>query len=173
MAWKKINLFGYDPTKHDFSTTTFNIKQALNDNWTHLKELIEEIRERISESEEELNDKVGKVTGKGLSTNDFDDTYKAKLDGLESELGKYETKSAMIAATISASGWSNGQYSFEDSYPNATYDLSVEPDSTCTEAQLDAWSGARIVGSSTGNVLKAFGDVPAVDIPVILGVKKK
>lgn len=173
MAWKKINLFGYDPTKHDFSTTTFNIKQALNDNWTHLKELIEEIRERISESETELTSKVDKEAGKGLSSNDFDDAYKAKLDGLETEFGKYETKSTMIAATIFASGWSDGQYSFEDSYPNATYDLSVEPDSTCTEAQLDAWSGARIVGNSAGNVLKAFGDVPTVDIPVILEVKKK
>lgn len=133
----------------------------------------QEFDEEIDRLDGLIDGKVDKVTGKGLSSNDFDDAYKAKLDGLESELGKYETKSTMIAATISASGWSNGQYSFEDSYPNATYDLSVEPDSTCTEAQLDAWSGARIVGSSTGNVLKAFGDVPAVDIPVILGVKKK
>ncbi|MEY8367531.1 hypothetical protein AALA24_02070 [Anaerovoracaceae bacterium 42-11] len=128
---------------------------------------------QTEEMNQALFGKVDKAKGKGLSSNDFDDAYKAKLDGLETEFGKYETKSTMIAATISASGWSNGQYSFEDSYPNATYDLSVEPDSTCTEAQLDAWSGARIVGSSTGNVLKAFGDVPAVDIPVILGVKKK
>lgn len=133
----------------------------------------QEFDEEIDRLDGLIDGKVDKVTGKGLSSNDFDDTYKAKLDGLETEFGKYEMKSTIIDATIFASGWSNGQYSFEDSYPKATYDLSVEPDSTCTESQLDAWSGARIVGSSTGNVLKAFGDVPAVDIPVILEVKKK
>ncbi|WP_251612865.1 hypothetical protein [Senimuribacter intestinalis] len=98
--------------------------------------------------------------------------YYRTLDDLLTDLG-VAGKPIYLASTLSASGWSNGQYSFEGSYPKATYDLSVEPDSTCTEAQLDAWSGARIVGSSAGNVLKAFGDVPTVDIPVILEVKKK
>lgn len=54
MAWKDINLFGYDPEQIDFSKTTFNIKQALNNNWTHLKELIVEIRGRIESGEEKI-----------------------------------------------------------------------------------------------------------------------
>ena len=35
-----------------------------------------------SDTNTALNNKVDKVTGKGLSTNDFDGTYKAKLDGI-------------------------------------------------------------------------------------------
>jgi hypothetical protein len=165
-----------------------------------------------------LSSKVDKVTGKGLSSNDYTDSDKAKVqsalqsvphanattygivktvnnvnefwgsedtdavtvgfykqaaDEIEKMISNKADKPAISYMTLSANAWNDKQYSFEDSYPKATYDLSVEPDSTCTEAQLDAWCSARIVGSSTGNVLKAFGDVPTVDIPVILEVKKK
>ena len=46
MAWTPFNFFKYDPETHDFSSTTFNIKQALNDNWDHIKDLIAELREK-------------------------------------------------------------------------------------------------------------------------------
>lgn len=98
--------------------------------------------------------------------------YYRTLNDLLTDLGSAE-KPVILATTMKSSGWSNKQYSFEGTYPKATYDLAIEPDSTCTEAQLDAWSNARIVGSSAGNVLKSYGDVPAVDIPVILEVQKK
>lgn len=37
-----------------------------------------------------LNNKVDKVTGKGLSSNDFSNTYKAQLDGLDADLAELE-----------------------------------------------------------------------------------
>lgn len=124
-----------------------------------------------------MGGKVDKVTGKGLSANDYTTAEKNKVANLpantNADLSGKANKSTISIATLAANGWNNGQYSFESTYPAAQYDLSIEPDSTCTETQLDAWSGARIVGSSAGNVLKAFGDVPAVDIPVILEVKEK
>lgn len=46
MAWTPFNFFKYDPDKIDFSKTTFNIKQALNNNWEHIQALIEELRTR-------------------------------------------------------------------------------------------------------------------------------
>lgn len=125
---------------------------------------------QTEEMNQALFGKVDKAEGKGLSSNDFDDTYKAKLDGLESELGKYETKSTMIAVTISASGWSGKQYSFEEAYPSARYKLEVEYANTCTEEQVEAYSAAMLAGSITANVLTAIGEVPTIDIPVYLTV---
>lgn len=44
MAWTPFNFFKYDPDKIDFSKTTFNVKQALNNNWEHIQALIGELR---------------------------------------------------------------------------------------------------------------------------------
>ena len=42
-----------------------------------------------TEIKEELNNKVDKEEGKGLTTNDFTDTYKNKIDSID-ELGGYD-----------------------------------------------------------------------------------
>ena len=55
----------------------------------------------------------------------------------------------------------------------ATHDIEVALDSTATTAQAEAFNGAEIVGSATSNTIKAYGDVPTVDIPVILKVVTK
>lgn len=92
---------------------------------------------------------------------------------LDLESGKAE-KWTITASTLSAGGWSNAQYSFESSYPVATYDLEIEPNGdSCTSEQLEAWNGAQITGSASANKIKAFGDVPTIDIPVILQITKK
>lgn len=79
-------------------------------------------------------------------------------------------KPTIVTDTLSASGWSNKTYSFESQYPNSTYDIEIEPGSSCTEAQLSAWTRAKLVGSATQNVVKAAGEVPTVDIPIIVKV---
>lgn len=71
---------------------------------------------------------------------------------------------------VSASGWSNGVYSFEDYYPSMYYDIEVELDSTATSEQLDAWSKAKPTAVFDTNTMKALGDVPTVNIPVIVKV---
>ncbi|WP_251612869.1 hypothetical protein [Senimuribacter intestinalis] len=163
MTWKKIDLFGYDPIKDDFSKTTFNIKKALNDNWNHLKELIEELRTATAS-------KVSKEEGKGLSSNDFTNAYKDKLDGLTGELSAFEPKATMISAILAASSWNGNQYSFERVYPSTRYKLEVEYANNCTEEQVSAYSAAMLAGSITDNILTAIGEVPTVDIPVYLTV---
>ena len=70
--------------------------------------------------------------------------------------------------TILTSGWSSGVYSFESDFPNATYDIEIELDSTATESQVEAWSGAKPTSVFGTNTMKALGDVPTVDIPVIV-----
>lgn len=79
-----------------------------------------------------------------------------------------------VTATLSAASWTNQTYSFESTYPNATYDITVEIDGdSCTSEQCEAWDAAAIKGSSTTNKIKAFGTVPTIDIPIVLVYTKK
>ena len=70
--------------------------------------------------------------------------------------------------TISASGWSDGVYSFESDFPSWHYDIEIELDSTATESQVEAWSNAKPTAVFGTNTMKALGAVPTVDIPVIV-----
>ena len=84
-------------------------------------------------------------------------------------------KPIITTTTLLASSWDSSAktYSFESTYPNASYDIEVALDSTATSEQAEAFNGAQIVGSATSNIIKAYGDVPTVDIPVILKVVTK
>ena len=86
-----------------------------------------------------------------------------------------KSKPAYVSDTMSASKWdkSSKTYSFESSYPFASYDIEIQPSDTCTELQFEAWSKSRIVGSISKNIAKAIGDVPTVDIHIILKAVKK
>lgn len=75
-----------------------------------------------------------------------------------------------LQKVISAAAWSNGVYSFESDFPNATYDIEIELDSTATESQVEAWSSAKPTAVFGTNTMKALGDVPTVDIPIIVKV---
>lgn len=85
------------------------------------------------------------------------------------------TKPTITITTLLASNWDSTAktYSFEADYPNASYDIEIALDSTATTSQAEAFNGAQIVGSATSNVVKAYGIVPTVDIPVILKVVNK
>lgn len=82
-------------------------------------------------------------------------------------------KPTITTTTLLASSWNDGAYSFETKYPTATYDIEIALDSTATSEQAEAFNGAQIVGSAISNTIKAYGDVPTVDIPIILKVVTK
>ena len=71
---------------------------------------------------------------------------------------------------ILASNWSDGVYSFENDFSSSNYDIEIELDSTATELQVEAWSNAKVTAVFNTNTMKALGDVPTVDIPVIVKV---
>lgn len=77
-------------------------------------------------------------------------------------------KSTVVEATLSASGWSGNTYSFEGTYPVATHDIEIALNSTATAEQAEAFNSAQIVGSATTNIVTAFGDIPTLDIPIIV-----
>ena len=91
------------------------------------------------------------------------------------DLTDFALKPTITTATLLASNWDSTAktYSFETNYPNASYDIEVALDSTATSEQAEAFNGAQIVGSATSNIIKAYGDVPTVDIPIILKVIEK
>lgn len=87
---------------------------------------------------------------------------------------KVLTASTTSAITLQAGNWSGGEYSLESQFPVATYDILVSLNGdTVTLAQTEAWGSAKVVGYQTRNSIKALGDVPTVDIPVIVRAVKK
>lgn len=91
--------------------------------------------------------------------------------------GKYKdliNKPTVSATTLLVSDWySTCLYSFEIEYPSSIYDIEIALDSTATSEQAEAFNGAQIAGSATSNIIKAYGEVPTVDIPIIIKVVTK
>lgn len=84
-------------------------------------------------------------------------------------------KPTITATTLLASNWDSTAktYSFESTYPSANYDIEVDIDGDrCTDEQLNAWIAAKPLSSSTNKIV-AKGDIPTVDIPVILTITPK
>ena len=97
------------------------------------------------------------------SKSDFSGNYKDLIN-----------KPTVSATTLLVSDWySDCLYSFEIEYPSSNYDIEIALDSTATLEQAEAFNGAQIVGSATSNIIKAYGIVPTVDIPVIIKVVTK
>lgn len=76
---EKLKLFKWDTTNQSDLDSNFDIDKALNNNWDKIEKCSDEIDSKLSELE---NSKVSKIDGKQLSTNDFTNEYKEKLDGL-------------------------------------------------------------------------------------------
>ena len=84
-----------------------------------------------------------------------------------------DTIASYSESSILAANWNGDKYSFEDNYPKTANDISIEPSNAITMDQYKSWCKAKIVGSSSTNILKALGTIPTIDIPVIIGVTKK
>ena len=91
------------------------------------------------------------------------------MNGVVVDDGKPE----IVLGNLAASSWTDNTYSFEDNYPVDRYDIEISVDSSATEDQLTEFSFAMICGSYNSNVITAKGDVPTVDIPIIIKVVNK
>ena len=101
---------------------------------------------------------------KGIPKNDLASEVQNSLNAVADK----SNKPTFSQYTILTSGWSSGVYSFESDFPSSTYDIEIELDSTATESQVEAWSSAKVTAVFGTNKMKALGDVPTVDIPVIV-----
>ena len=133
-----------------------------------------------SEIDSKISDINTSLSGKAPSVHNHDDRYyteseiDSKISDINAAIGNKTNKPTISTSTMSASGWSSGVYSFESTYPHAEYDIEIEINGdNCTSDQLKAWSGAQLVGSATSNSCKAMGDIPTIDIPIIIKVVVK
>lgn len=93
-------------------------------------------------------------------------------DELENKVNKSDSQYVQI--TLSASNWSNGEYSLENLYPSASYD--IENVTTCessTTAMRTAWNKADCGGFVSTNKIISHGTVPTIDIIVSMKIIKK
>lgn len=84
------------------------------------------------------------------------------------------TQENIVSSTLLSSGWSNNEYSFESTYPSATYKhLAMDFDyDNGTDAQLAAYRSANICPSKTANKVYLKGTQPTINIPIILKVRR-
>ena len=121
------------------------------------------------------------VYGITFSPKKFSDTsYSSYMLSASDGVLKFEGnpiayKHNIDTSLLESSKWdsSTKTYSFETKYPKATYDIEIALNSTATSEQAEAFNGAQIAGSATSNIIKAYGYVPTVDIPIIIRVVTK
>ncbi len=77
--------------------------------------------------------------------------------------------------TMLASKWdkTTSKYSFEAEYPSDKYDIEVGPSDDATAEQMQAYGAALIPINSTANVAVAKGEIPTVDIPLVIKAVRK
>lgn len=89
--------------------------------------------------------------------------------------GSPTSKSTLVAVTLSASGWSNSQYTIEHKDITATNVIEMFPGIGLSDTASDALLKSDIVAvsQSTGElVIRASAKVPAVDVTVLLIIRK-
>lgn len=88
----------------------------------------------------------------------------------ELEAGGFEKKSVYTTGTMAAASWNSSAktYSFEAAYPHTSYDVEIQLNNTCTEEEMEAWGAAMMLGSATTNIITAKGEVPAINLPIII-----
>lgn len=123
---------------------TFNIEDALNKNWDAVNEGFTELEEECILKEEHDNAMKGKAN-----------------------------TPSYVESTMLASGWDENRYSFEADYPFNSYDIEIQPSKNCTTEQMEAYCGAMLTGSSADHITEAKGDVPTIDIPIMIKVVRK
>lgn len=108
--------------------------------------------------------KVDKVEGKELSSNDFTDAYKTKLDGIAAQANKYVLPTATaetiggvkVGANIS---YSNGTISL--SKANVTSALGVDPTTTYVNKAGDTMTGSLTIETTSDINLYSNVSVPS------------
>lgn len=84
----------------------------------------------------------------------------------------FENAAVYVDDIMFAANWEEDIYPFTD-YPFGSYDIEIQPSVSCTKEQIEAWGKALIVGSTTSNNATAKGEVPSIDIPIIIKVVRK
>lgn len=115
-----------------------------------------------------VEEKVNAAQEKATQANSTAQNAAQAAENAQATADSKAAKAVVSTTAMTAAGWIDKQYSFEAAYPNAQYDISIEVAPTATAEQFEAFGAAMICGSATENIATALGDVPAVDIPIII-----
>lgn len=99
-------------------------------------------------------------------------TVEEAIATLESSSEGYAYKSNIEKGKLFAKNWSGNTYAFPE-YPADHYDIEVFVSADSTQEEFEAYSGAQMVGDVADNKLKAYGDVPTNDIPIVIKATQK
>lgn len=78
------------------------------------------------------------------------------------------TPQIVAAYTLEASEWDGNEYSLEADYPSSMYNVQISACVSTSSEEIDAYTKAKMVGSIATNSIVAMGDVPTIDILVML-----
>lgn len=108
------------------------------------------------------------------SGNIDEDAYYA-VDGFTGNVDKAKVYMDSVTATLFASEWLLSKtYRLEEEYPVSIFDIDIAINGDiCTAKQKEAFDNAQMVGLSSENSIRCLGDVPTIDIPIIIKVVKK
>lgn len=147
-------------------------------------------RTRISELNTALQSKVNVVSGKGLSSNDYTNVDKQKVNAIPDNPQYTDTvyddtdirniiaakanKYKMKNVTLTASKWSGTTgsafvYIINVDGVTTSTDVQILPRNTIAYEQGLAWASAMILTATANNgtiILRAFGEKPTIDIPI-------
>lgn len=101
--------------------------------------------------------------------------YEIGISEINLNLSGKENKAKYEESVMLASKWNKNTstYSFEDTWPANQYDLEIGPSDGATAEQIQAYGAALIPINGSNNVATAKGDVPEIDIPIIVKVVER
>lgn len=112
---------------------------------------------------------ISKINVGGTEYNIKDETARSAASNAQATADSKASKSTTVTATLAASAWADGVYVLSVAGVTAASNQEVLPAVNITAAQLKALQSANIQdgGQTAGSItLKAFGDVPTIDIPI-------
>ena len=136
----KDDVFVTKNTIGNFTVSQDDMK-AMETKVNSLNTKVNTVDSRVNTVSEQVSNKVDKVEGKTLSTNDFTNAYKAKLDGLT---GEYEPIGAAQQTLVAAKEYTDSQLAAFESFDTEIVDTLP----TTTEAKESTF---YLVPKTSGN----------------------
>lgn len=153
---------------NDEEIYSFNaLENKLNAEATALNLKYEELKTDYDGLSKDVADLKENGAGGGTISETIENIER-RIGDIEDTIPDKQNKPSLIEWLMNAFNWSNNTYSFEDSFPADSYDIEISVNSTATIEQLEAFNMAQILGSLNNNIVVALGDVPAIDIPIII-----
>ncbi|MBO0561519.1 hypothetical protein EXQ37_18150 [Clostridium botulinum] len=144
---ENLKLFKYDPETDDFNTTTFNVKQCLNDNWDKIDSYCEDTQKEITGIKEKDTSQDIELKQLTIQTlpHGFGKFEKNKDTGVYERIELYNPFTGSYAISSKVSNVVDGKYTkqevtvYRHDKPGSTtykYDLFYDEDGTLKERRL-------------------------------------